>query len=173
MLFSAVGTPGQSMEGGVTRVIAKKLRSAMRRHAEGADLSKLLHVPGWLDALIGHDLVAFPLHVLIGDVLNRLDAPPALTGLEWLKAAAHAGSEGALQCVVNGLIATSRRAPSEHFESELGAAIVRRVTCHGRDVTMQRRQMLVLERAGIRARAPAAMPGLVDQVCDCPDGPNA
>src|SRR5688572_7547052 len=112
----------------------------MRRHAEGADLSKLLRLPWWIDTLLAHDRVAYPLHAIFGVVLNWLGAPPAVAGLEWLKAAAHAGSERALQRVVTGLIAARRRAAGEHFDAQIGAAVVRRVTRGGQDVTMQRRQ---------------------------------
>ena len=125
---------------------------ARRRYADGADLSKLLHVPLWLDAVLANDRVAFPLHVLLGRLLNRLDAPPRAAGLEWLKAAAHARSEHALEIVVQGLVSTGRRARADDFASRLHMAVVNQVTCHGRDVTMRRRQLAALERAGMPAR---------------------
>jgi hypothetical protein len=150
-------------------LIARRLRSGLRRYAEGADLSKLLRLPWWIDALLGHDRVAYPLHVVIGDMLNWLDVPPAVAGLEWLKAAAHAGSERALQRVVEGLTATRRRALSEDFDAQIGAAVVRRVTCDGQDVTMRRRQLMALERAGISITAPMVMPGLSDCISESPD----
>lgn len=147
-------------------MIVRRVRSAMRRHADGADLSKLVRLPGWIDALLSHDRVAYPLHVMVGDLLNRLDAPPSVVGLEWLKAAAHAGSERAIQRVADGFIATRRRASSADFDVQIGAAIVRRVTCGGEDVLMQRRQLAVLERAGIPTPAPESLLGAPDRVSE-------
>jgi hypothetical protein len=138
----------------------------MRRHAEGADLSKLVRLPRWIDALLSHDRVAYPLHAIAGDLLNRLDAPPSMVGLEWLKAAAHAGSERAIQRVADGVIAARRRASSAEFDLQIGAAIVRRVTCGGDDVLMQRRQLAVLARAGIPTPAPESLLGRPDRVSE-------
>ena len=150
-------------------MIVRRLRSAMRRHAEGADVSKLVRLPRWIDAVLSHDRVAYPLHVMVGRLLNRLDVPPSVVGLEWLKAAAHAGSDRALQRVADGLTATRRRASGVDFDAWIGRAIARRVTCDGEDVMMQRRQLAALERAGI----PPPTPGcLVDRgygVSETPD----
>ena len=56
-------------------MIVRRIRSAMRRHAAGADLSKLARLPRWIDALLSHDRVAYPLHAIAGELLNRLEAP--------------------------------------------------------------------------------------------------
>ena len=118
------------------------------------------------NALLSHDRVAYPLHAIAGELLNRLEAPPSLVGLEWLKAAAHASSERAIQRVADGLIATRRRASSADFDVQIGAAIVRRVTCGGEDVLMQRRQLAVLQRSGIPIPAPESLLGIPDRVSE-------
>jgi hypothetical protein len=121
----------------------------IRRYAAGVDLSKTLRLPVWLDALLSHDLVAYPLHAGLGRIFNVLAVPPEIAGLEWLKAAAHARSERALARVVAGLTTSRRRAPSDDLGAKLGTALVRRVTCNGSDVEMRCRQIAALGRAGM------------------------
>lgn len=148
------------------RVIVRRLRSTTRRYAEGADLSKLVRIPRCIDAFLSYDRVAYPLHVIVGDLLNWLHAPPPLVGLEWLKAAAHADSDRALQRVAQGLAVTRRRASISDFDLRIHAALVRRVTRDGQDVTMQRRQLASLVRAGIPIPAPESLIGMQDHVSE-------
>jgi hypothetical protein len=137
-------------------VIARLFERMMRKHAEGADLSSQLHLPRWIEAVLSHDRVAYPLHAVIGSALNGADGPPSAAGLEWLKAAAHARSEGAIERVARGLILARQRAQGADLEGMLGAALVSRVTCSGRDVAMRRRQLAALTRAGMQVES--AMP---------------
>jgi hypothetical protein len=121
----------------------------MRRYFEGADLSKLLRLPRWLDAVTGHDLVAYPLHASFGSALNLLGAPPRVAALEWMKAAAHARSAAAVARVAAGLAEAQRRAGQNDLEPMLRAAVVDQVTRQGRDVKMRRRQLEAMASAGL------------------------
>lgn len=149
-------------------MFASWLRSAMRRRDEGADLSKALRLPGWLDAPLGHDRVAYPIHLLLGILLERVGAPPVVTGQEWLKAAAHGCTDGALSHVAQRLAATRRRSIPEEIDDRLRAALVRRLTCHRRDVVMRRRQLTVLEWSGIVVEGGHDVFGPAGEVPGCP-----
>jgi hypothetical protein len=119
-----------------------------RRYAAGADLSSLI-LPLWLDALLNHDWVAYPLHATCGSLLNLFALSPRVTALEWLKAAAHAESSMSQRMVGAGLRRTLLRAQSLDIRATLTAALVRPVTQNGRDVQMRRRQLAALARAGL------------------------
>jgi hypothetical protein len=127
-----------------------KLRYLLRLYAAGADVSRLLRLPCWMDALLNHDRVAYPLHAVLGYSLSGLRARPELAALEWIKAAAHARSERALGRVVLGLAESVQRADERHLERTLSAAMVCPTTHDGRDVLMRRRQITALARAGLR-----------------------
>lgn len=131
-------------------VFRRALRPALRRYAEGADLSRLLRLPTWVDGVLSHDAVAYPLHSLLGHALHRANAPAAAVALEWIKAAAHARSATALDRVAAALRETSRRMGQAHLEHVLNAAIIRPISSHGRDVMMRDRQVDVMMRAGLR-----------------------
>lgn len=130
------------------QVIRRLVRSAARRHAEGADLSALL-LPPWIDVLLNHDRVAYPLHMVFGSLLNGLNASPKVAALEWMKAAAHADSDGALARVGAGLRSTLQRAGPADLRPMLDAATVRPVTPDGRAIRMRRRQLAAMARAGL------------------------
>jgi hypothetical protein len=120
------------------------------RYLSGTDLSKALGFPWWVEAALSHDGVAYPLHAGLGRVLNMVEAPPEIAGMEWLKAAAHARSERALRRVVHGLETSRRRAGGQpDFEHRVAAALVHRVTCTGSDITMRQKQIVALTRAGL------------------------
>ena len=130
------------------QLIRRLIKSAARRHAEGADLSALL-LPPWIDALLNHDRVAYPLHMACGSLLNGLHLAPQVAALEWMKAAAHAQSDAALARVGAGLRSALRRAEPADLHPVLDAATVRPVTADGRDVQMRRRQLAAMARAGL------------------------
>lgn len=134
----------------VIRIVGleRLVTSISRRHATGADLSSLI-LPPWLDGLLNHDRVAYPLHAACGRVLNWLGASPRVTALEWLKAAAHAESAASQSVVAAGLRRTIQRARVQDVQLVLRAAVVRPVTADGRDVRMRRRQLAALARAGV------------------------
>ena len=133
-------------------MIKRLLLKARRRHAEGADLSALL-LPPWLDAILNHDRVAYPLHLFCGRLLNSLKASPQVAALEWMKAAAHAQSEEALDCVGVGLRCAIARGEPLQLRAVLDAATVRARPRHsdGRDARMRRRQLAALARVGLPA----------------------
>jgi hypothetical protein len=132
-------------------VIARLTRVLASRYPAGVDVSRALRLPRWVDAALSHDAVAYPLHAGLGRALNIVEAPPEIAVVEWLKAAAHARSERALLRVVHGLTTSQRRAAGRgaDFEQQIAAALIRRVTCTGADVTMRGRQILALDRAGL------------------------
>lgn len=106
-------------------------------------------MPLWLDGMLNHDWVAYPLHATFGSLLELFDLSPRVTALEWLKAAAHAESAVSQRLIGAGLRRTLHRAQSLDVRSTLTAALVRPVTEHGRDVQMRRRQLAVMARAGL------------------------
>jgi hypothetical protein len=130
-------------------VIARLARSAVARYVSGVDLSKALGLPWWMEAAVSHDYVAYPLHAGLAYAFTLVEAPPELSGMEWLKAASHARSERALGRVVSGIAASRQRASSSDFDGRVAVALVNRVTCTGSDVTMRQRQLRALHRAGL------------------------
>lgn len=132
-------------------MLSRAIRPAARRYAEGADISRVLRLPGWLDTVLSHDVVAYPLHVVFGRLLHYLNAPPAAVALEWIKAAAHARSASAMARVGVGLTEAKQRAGQQYLERVLNAAIIRPASDDGQDVMMRRRQVEAMARAGLRA----------------------
>jgi hypothetical protein len=122
--------------------------AVIRRHAAGADLSTLI-LPLWLDGLLNHDWVAYPLHAAFGSLLNWFGASPRIAALEWLKAGAHAESATSQTAVGAGLRRALLRAQPHDLRSLVSAAVVRPVTQDGRDVRMRRRQLAAIARAGL------------------------
>ena len=90
-----------------------------RLYAEPLDVSGTTHLPRWLSTVKERDEIAYPAHVALGTLLNRLHGPPA-AGLQWVKAAAHARSPTEVERVGRGLATTRRRSDSpDHLEQTL------------------------------------------------------
>ena len=91
-----------------------------RLYAEPLDVSGTTRLPRWLSTVKERDEIAYPAHVALGTLLNRLHGPPAAAGLQWVKAAAHARSPTEVERVVRGLATTRRRSESpDHLEQTL------------------------------------------------------
>ena len=111
-----------------------------------ADLSEMLHLPRWRDAIVTHDRVAFPLHAIIGAACNAVDGPPAWAAMEWLKAAAHARSAAQAAAAVRGLAAALERAGDVATISKYLAAAVSAGTSGPTAAAHRRRQLSALAR---------------------------
>ena len=80
----------------------------------GQDASKTWYLPPWLDRLTQRDEVAFPIHAILAKGYGMLPSPPIVSGLQWLKAAAHVRSDQDVRLAGEGLrAAISRVAPAD------------------------------------------------------------
>jgi hypothetical protein len=76
---------------------------------EPMDLSGTSSVPAWLSTFKQRDEIAFPVHAALGNVLSALDCDPLVSGLQWLKAAAHARSPAEIALTSSGLQNAAQR----------------------------------------------------------------
>ena len=77
------------------------------------DISGHIAVPDWLRATKEADAIAFPAHENIARALRAAQCPPSVSGLQWIKAAAHARSPAENEKVIDGLRADVRRSASD------------------------------------------------------------
>lgn len=77
--------------------------------AETLDATRALALPAWLDHLTRRTAVAYPSHVALGSLLERLGLSPAATAVQWMKAAAHARSDAELESAARGISAALER----------------------------------------------------------------
>jgi hypothetical protein len=79
----------------------------MRLCERPLDTSGSTHVPAWLARIKEGDDVAFPAHMLLGTLLQAAGCDGVASGLQWLKAAAHARSAGEIERSAAGLRAVA------------------------------------------------------------------
>ncbi len=115
--------------------------------AEPIDLSGTNSVPTWLSALKQHDGIAFPVHAALGTVLSMLNCDPAASGLQWLKAAAHARSPAEIALTSRGLRDAAQRLGSSQAPTDRLCSFVTR----GYAGTSQRQ---AVEQAGLVCPSP-------------------
>lgn len=148
------------------------LRSALLRYGSGTDLSKQLRLPHRLESLLSDDRIAYALHLTVARTMERLRLLPTVVAVAWLKAAAHARSERALHQVVEGMVTTAARSSNESLRRQLHVAVVGRVTCHGKDVVMRRRQLWVLASAGMPVGDGTSSVAALDSCARCSGSPK-
>lgn len=76
----------------------------------GRDVSQTLRLPVWVDSRLQRNEIAYPAHVTLARAFAFFRAPPAAEGLQWIKAAAHAGSDEQIRTVGAGLQSALARA---------------------------------------------------------------
>jgi hypothetical protein len=77
--------------------------------ADSLNATGALALPGWLDELTHRSVVAYPAHAALGTALEALDLSPSATGVQWLKAAAHATSDADIERTARGIAAAQAR----------------------------------------------------------------
>ena len=77
---------------------------------EPVDVSGSLARSSWLDAVKQYDGFWYRSHVVVGTLLADAGCSPLATGLQWLKAGAHARTEQDVEMVGRGLAAARTRA---------------------------------------------------------------
>jgi hypothetical protein len=77
------------------------LTAGLRQHL--LDGGTPMRLPAWLIRIKEQDDVAFPAHALLGAVFRVAGCNAAASGLQWLKAAAHARNPGEVEQSVAGL----------------------------------------------------------------------
>jgi len=82
-------------------------------------VSGTTRLPDWLTVLKERDELAFPAHAALGNILTVLGCSPAASGLQWLKAAAHARTPPEITLASDGLLAVA-----EHFGSSQALSVV-------------------------------------------------
>ncbi len=72
------------------------------------------------------DGLAYPFHAAMGTLFSRTPLSPAVAGLHWMKAAAHARSDAELQMAAAGIeAARERESPQGELEANLCASLAR------------------------------------------------
>jgi hypothetical protein len=107
--------------------------------ARSLNATSTLALPRWLDELTERREIAYPAHAAIGTVLETLDLSPAATGVQWLKAAAHAASDRELSWAAEGIAAALAR---DHDD------VAMQVLCTVRDIGNARQQQAA-QRSGL------------------------
>ena len=85
---------------------------AARLCAEPLDVSGTRSLPRVLSGIKARDEIAYPAHVLLGSILERVGCDPTATALQWLKAAAHARSDRDARHAAAGIASARGRAPA-------------------------------------------------------------
>lgn len=97
----------------------------MQRITGAKDASRALQLPGWLEAIVTHDAIAYPAHAMLGTVLGWSRRTPIDTARQWVKAASHARSQEEVDRAAGGIAAAHERAgedPAFRLEICQGAA---------------------------------------------------
>jgi hypothetical protein len=93
---------------------------ANRMCAQPTDISGTTRLPAWLTALKNRDEIAYPLHAILGTLLNDAGCPPVVAGLQWVKAGAHTRTEQDIEAAGTGLASSRARAGQpEAFDAAL------------------------------------------------------
>lgn len=92
----------------MTLIVAVTL-VGMRACADPIDISRTLTVPSMVDDWKKQDGLAYPVHILLGRILNQAGCSPVAAGLQWIKAGAHVRTDLEVREVARGLAATRDR----------------------------------------------------------------
>jgi hypothetical protein len=89
------------------------------------DFHEVWPIPSWLTGITRNDTVAYAAHVGLGSALERLGGSPTAAGLQWFKAAAHAGSDAQVNRAAEGMAQARQRAgEADRLDSLLCSAAV-------------------------------------------------
>ena len=110
--------------------------------AQLVDASGVTHVASWLAAVKEVDEVAFAAHAALGRSFCLLACDPAASGLQWLKAAAHARTPAQAARASEGLQKAAERIGSAQ-------ALADRLCRFVADGYANRNQQQIVEEAGL------------------------
>jgi hypothetical protein len=115
------------------------------------DVSGTTQIPTHVTTAKGNDGFAYSAHAGLGTALEAFRCSPTATGLQWLKAAAHARSEREASRAASGLaVARERSGAGEQWQSALCGFLG--------DGSVSPGQALALDEAGLRCPGLTAAP---------------
>jgi len=115
------------------------------------DVSGTTQTPAYVATAKGNDGFAYSAHAGLATALEAFRCSPTATGLQWLKAAAHARSEREISRAAGGLaVAQERSGAGEQWQSAICGFL--------RDGFASPGQVLALGEAGMRCPGLAAAP---------------
>lgn len=119
--------------------------AGVRVCVEPLDVSGTTRLPAEVASIKNRDDIAYPAHVILGTVLERLGCQPTATALQWFKAAAHARTDAELELTAQGIVAATRRSRSaSEIETIFCAAVANGMA--------GAKQATALAEAGFRCR---------------------
>jgi hypothetical protein len=104
-------------------------------------------MPRSLRPLTQVDGLNYRIHAGLGQIFERVGAPPSATASEWFKGAYHARTEAQMAVAATGLVAVLQRSSTEQVEATLCPAL-RSERADGVTTRVQR-QAEVLAMAGL------------------------
>jgi hypothetical protein len=94
-------------------VVILGIAAVVRVCAAPVDVSGTTQPPPVVTSAKGNDAIAYPAHVALATTLEAFRCSATATGLQWLKAAAHARSPAEVEQVASGLVAARQRSGTD------------------------------------------------------------